>query len=204
LRKWDGKEQYEDKRTGELMMLPTDVALIKDDKFKPHVENYAKDEQAFFHDFALVFGKLLALGTKPGGANSGGDGSTMDNSSGVDADFREHAMHGSLDAMKNARAAKADVNSKEASSGRTALHKAAFWGHTHLIAYLLSDCKLDPNVQDFAGDTALHDAARFGHKEVVEALAAGGADKTLKNKDGKTAAAVARDQNKENIAALIA
>jgi hypothetical protein len=39
--------QYEDK-SGQLMMLPTDMALLWDKKFKPHVLAYAKDEEAFF------------------------------------------------------------------------------------------------------------------------------------------------------------
>ena len=44
------------------MMLPTDMALIWDKKFKPYVEKYAKDEEAFFADFSAAFNKLLELG----------------------------------------------------------------------------------------------------------------------------------------------
>ena len=58
---WDGPEQYEDS-TAKLMMLPSDIALIKDPKFRRWVEVYAKDEEKFFKDFAAAFGKLLALG----------------------------------------------------------------------------------------------------------------------------------------------
>ena len=66
---WDGPEQYEDS-TGKLMMLPSDIALIKDPKFRRWVEVYAKDEDRFFVDFAKAFSKLLELGvpfaaTKP-------------------------------------------------------------------------------------------------------------------------------------------
>lgn len=43
-------------------MLPTDIALIKDPKTKPIVEEYANDNDVFFRDFANAFGKLLALG----------------------------------------------------------------------------------------------------------------------------------------------
>ncbi|KAJ3339809.1 L-ascorbate peroxidase 3 [Gonapodya sp. JEL0774] len=67
VKKWDGPLQYEDP-TGELMMLPTDLALIQDPKMKPIVEKYAKDRAAFFADFARAFGKLLELGVKRGGA----------------------------------------------------------------------------------------------------------------------------------------
>lgn len=46
----------------ELMMLPTDIALTKDDAFKPWVELYAKDKDRFFTDFTGVFAKLIELG----------------------------------------------------------------------------------------------------------------------------------------------
>ena len=43
-------------------MLPTDMALIKDRGFRPHVERYAKDNEAFFNDFRDVIVKLFELG----------------------------------------------------------------------------------------------------------------------------------------------
>ncbi|KAJ3018002.1 UNVERIFIED_CONTAM: L-ascorbate peroxidase 3 [Siphonaria sp. JEL0065] len=60
---WTGPEQYEDS-SKELMMLPTDLALIKDAKFKPIVEEYANDKELFFKDFSAAFGKLLELGVR--------------------------------------------------------------------------------------------------------------------------------------------
>ena len=60
-KEWDGPEQYRDPED-ELMMLPTDMALIWDSKFKPIVEEYAKDKDAFYRDFSAAFSKLLALG----------------------------------------------------------------------------------------------------------------------------------------------
>ena len=60
----------------------------------------------------------------------------------------------------------ADVHAKEPNSGRTALHKAAFWGHHALVAMLLAELRLCPNARDASGDTPLHDAARFGHVKV--------------------------------------
>ena len=44
------------------MMLPSDLALVNDPKFKPFVEIYAKDSELFFSDFAYAFSKLLELG----------------------------------------------------------------------------------------------------------------------------------------------
>lgn len=60
-KKWNGPEQYEDK-SGQLMMLPADMALLWDRKFKKYVDLYAKDEDKFFQDFAAAFSKLLELG----------------------------------------------------------------------------------------------------------------------------------------------
>ncbi|RFU29974.1 hypothetical protein B7463_g6360, partial [Scytalidium lignicola] len=61
----NGIEQFyyydEDSET-ELMMLPTDIALIHDPKFRPWVELYAKDKDAFFRDFTKVFAQLIELG----------------------------------------------------------------------------------------------------------------------------------------------
>lgn len=44
------------------MMLPTDMALVEDNKFKPYVEKYAKDVDLFFKDFSNVIVKLFELG----------------------------------------------------------------------------------------------------------------------------------------------
>lgn len=61
-KKWNGPAQYEDKATKTLMMLPTDMALIEDKKFKPWVQKYAKDNDAFFQDFSSVVLRLFELG----------------------------------------------------------------------------------------------------------------------------------------------
>ncbi|KAL2000620.1 hypothetical protein VTN02DRAFT_2846 [Thermoascus thermophilus] len=61
-RKWNGPAQYTDNTTKTLMMLPTDLALVKDKEFKKHVERYAKDSDVFFKEFSEAFVKLLELG----------------------------------------------------------------------------------------------------------------------------------------------
>jgi len=61
-RKWKGPAQYEDSKTKSLMMLPTDMALIKDKSFRKYAEKYAKSEEEFFKDFSAAFAKLLELG----------------------------------------------------------------------------------------------------------------------------------------------
>jgi len=57
LKKWDGPDQFEDP-TGDLMMLPADMALLWDKEFRKFVELYARNEDAFFKDFADAFQKL--------------------------------------------------------------------------------------------------------------------------------------------------
>jgi hypothetical protein len=59
---WDGPEQYEDP-SGKLMMLPSDMVLVDDPKFRNFVELYAADEAIFRKDFAKAASKLFALGT---------------------------------------------------------------------------------------------------------------------------------------------
>ena len=53
---------YDEDSETELMMLPTDLALLSDAAFSPWVQKYAEDKELFFRDFAKVFAKLLELG----------------------------------------------------------------------------------------------------------------------------------------------
>lgn len=53
---------YDEDTEMELMMLPTDMALLSDVAFAPWVKKYAEDKELFFRDFAKVFAKLLELG----------------------------------------------------------------------------------------------------------------------------------------------
>jgi hydroxyisourate hydrolase len=96
----------------------------------------------------------------------------------------------------------ADVHSVDEPSGRSALHKAAFWGHTHVVRYLIDECKLNPNLQDTGGDTALHDAVRFGHLDVVKALASI-TDLSIRNREGLTPADVAVQMKKDEVGKLL-
>ncbi|OMO92772.1 Heme peroxidase, plant/fungal/bacterial [Corchorus olitorius] len=48
-----------------LLKLPTDKALLDDPAFRPYVELYAKDEEAFFRDYAGSHKKLSELGFTP-------------------------------------------------------------------------------------------------------------------------------------------
>lgn len=60
-KKWKGPQQYEDP-TGDLMMLPADMAMVWDPVWKAQCEIYMKNEQTFFDDFSAAFQKLNELG----------------------------------------------------------------------------------------------------------------------------------------------
>lgn len=62
----NGIEQFGTEADEELMMLPSDVSLTTDPKFRPWVEKYAADKDLFYAEFAKTFGKLLELGVRRG------------------------------------------------------------------------------------------------------------------------------------------
>lgn len=207
-------EQYMDQETGKLMMLPTDVCLIEDEGFLPYVQAYAADEALFFRDFSQAFGRLLCLGC-PAHCQLDAHVTTSTTAEPTaDKDFRDLAMHGSVDRMKEvvaAAGAGVDVNSTEPHSRRTAVHKASFFGHDAVIAYLAelssdssgSSTVVDWNAMDAFGDTPLHDAARFGHVSVVKRLIQAGADTNIKNKDGKLPVDLAAANGKDAVVQIL-
>ncbi|XP_076945285.1 putative L-ascorbate peroxidase 4, peroxisomal [Bidens hawaiensis] len=48
-----------------LLKLPTDLALVEDPVFRQYLDLYAKDEDAFFNDYAVSHKKLSELGFTP-------------------------------------------------------------------------------------------------------------------------------------------
>ncbi len=54
-----GNKQY---RSGKVMMLTTDMALIEDPKFKEYVQKYSNDQNAFFEDYKDAWVRLQELG----------------------------------------------------------------------------------------------------------------------------------------------
>ena len=80
-------------------MLPTDMALIQDPIFKKHVEVYARNEEEFFDDFSDTFAKLTSMG-----CDFNNDDTVakveLDEMEQNSKDFREYAMHGSVDRMR--------------------------------------------------------------------------------------------------------
>lgn len=61
-KKWNGPKQFEDVKTKTLMMLPTDMEIVKDKSFRKYAELYAKDNEAFFKDFSNAVVTLFELG----------------------------------------------------------------------------------------------------------------------------------------------
>ncbi|KAL2234873.1 UNVERIFIED_CONTAM: L-ascorbate peroxidase 3 [Sesamum indicum] len=51
--------------SGGLLKLPTDKALMEDPEFRKYVDLYAKDEEAFFKDYAASHKRLSELGFSP-------------------------------------------------------------------------------------------------------------------------------------------
>ena len=169
-----------------------------DPEFFKFAKLFAEDQAAFFDAFSRAYSKLLALGCpapcQPGSASP--KRSAAPEGSKLSAEFRERAMHGSLEFVQNlAKDPSCDIHELEIASGRSALHKAAFWGHDGTVECLLG-LGVDANVQDKQGDTALHDTARFGNVDVARLLAESGADLSIRNKHGKTAQEVAEEHSK--------
>lgn len=149
-----------------------------------------------------ISSKLLALGcpahVQPGAKPK----AAVSTESPTDKEFRDLAMHGSLERMKEI-GAQANPDAQEAGSGRTSLHKAAYFGHVAVIRYLVIELGATVDLQDTDGDTALHEAARFGHVDCVTTLLAAGASRTIQNADGKTALDLAAANEKEEVVALL-
>lgn len=61
-KKWNGPKQFEDVKTKSLMMLPTDMELVRDKSFRKFTEMYAKDNDLFFKDFSDAVLTLFELG----------------------------------------------------------------------------------------------------------------------------------------------
>jgi len=200
-RKWDGPRQFEDE-TKTLMMLPTDIALINDSAFRSHVERYARDEKTFRDEFSAAYAKLVALGA-PSQCHPYNKVSPRSSEEAIQAQWRHFAMHGYVPPARELRPKVRDVQTADPASGRNALHFAAFWGHVGMVTYLVKECGLALDTQDFHGDTPLHDAASHGHEEAAKVLVEAGSNASIRNRDGKDAAKVALDAGYPRVATII-
>lgn len=96
----------------------------------------------------------------------------------------------------------ATVEEREPVTERTALHFFSLTGQTDIITRLL-DLKADVNVQDAFGNTPLIYGAFSGSGLVVRTLNDFNPDRTVKNRDGKTAYAVAEELKYRHLLPLL-
>jgi uncharacterized protein len=95
-----------------------------------------------------------------------------------------------------------NVNQAEP-DGTTALHWAAHYGNSQLVAKLLNACA-KPNVHNEYGSSPLSEAATYGNTELIRMLLNAGADPNSPNQDGQTALMIiARTPNIEAARLLI-
>lgn len=100
------------------------------------------------------------------------------------------ARQGSISEVKRLLALKADPNIPD-NHGITPLHQAAYWGEGAIMDLLLR-AKANPNADTGKGWTPLHSAAIAGgmrtRKDVITRLKNAGANETIADKNGHTAA----------------
>ncbi|MEO6580340.1 MAG: serine hydrolase, partial [Sphingomicrobium sp.] len=116
------------------------------------------------------------------------------------------ASDGDAAAAKAAIRAGANVNALDTRSsrnGRFPLNWAAFNDHADTVLLLLrSGARID--AQNLSGFTALHHAAERGSLKAAQALIDAGANRSLRNANGETAAEVATRNGHADIAAMLA
>ena len=72
------------------------------------------------------------------------------------------------------------------------------------IVRMLLDKGANPNARSEAGNTPLHTTGFTGDRASLELLLKHGADRTIKNKDGKTAKDIATERGHEDVARILA
>lgn len=113
--------------------------------------------------------------------------------------LHDSAKRGNLQFLEECLSNKVPVNSLD-KAGCTALHWACHAGHVECARILLSIPGVHIDAQNKLGDTPLHSSAWKGHADVTRMLLASGADKSLKNREGRTPLELASDP--ETIALL--
>ena len=110
-----------------------------------------------------------------------GCGESQQSATPAEAELREAAGEGNIEAVKQHIAAGTDVNAK--TGGETPLLWAAWGGHKEIVELLIAE-GADVNAKNDEGKTALHEAAVNGHKEIAQLLIAKGADVNAKVESG--------------------
>lgn len=98
----------------------------------------------------------------------------------------------------------ADVNAESGNAGRgTALIYAAAANKYEVAEYLLENGANIDATTPVHNETALVWAVAFGHERMIKMLLEKGADKTIKNKEGKTVEDLAKELGKDLILELL-
>ncbi|NEV63298.1 ankyrin repeat domain-containing protein [Thiorhodococcus minor] len=106
------------------------------------------------------------------------------------------ALHGHRDVVERLIQAGAEIDAAD-KGGYTAMMLAASNNHADVVQLLLERGAMVDHQESTKGWTALIWAAKQGHAKSVAALLAGGADETLKDYEGNTAADWARQEHPE-------
>ena len=122
--------------------------------------------------------------------------------------LRQAAWIGNLEDLLAEIATGAEINGREKTGDRTALHFAAYSGKnagqpsTELVEALLA-AGADVNAVDNGGSTPLAEAIPNGNIEIAKILLAAGADPAVTNKHGETAHDIAAARNHAELQSLL-
>jgi len=126
----------------------------------------------------------------------------QDNKPPVYKEIYEAASLGNVQDVKRHLKNGTDVKAKQELGGFTALHWAAYGGHTDVVELLIAN-GADVNAKNDSGFTPLHWAATWDNKAAAELLISKGADVNAKDIDGKTPLNRAEEQGKSEMVELL-
>jgi len=113
------------------------------------------------------------------------------------------AVKGHADVAERLLEAGADPNTPDV-YGWTPLMRAIYERRGAVAARLMQRRQVAINVHSDRGSTPLHLAAMVGARDIAEQLIARGADRTLRDEDGRTPADIARARNDRELARVLA